>query len=224
MLFQREYLYPSQTDSESINPRRHIEFKRHGQANLRKALIRLVEPWRSVLIVEKREASVATAGSMVIGREIASNAVEYVGTRYRKFYVFWCWHYTFQATRDLTLCLTAIMMFSATAVSWPGEIVKGANYEPMQVNKMATCRETVRWYTITDFDALSDTGAYNVTRIYCELWTECAGGAGGLKYSCVSYWICLEHHLFLMKIEPQFELSIIAFYHIRRYCLAHMQQ
>lgn len=47
--------------------------------------------------------------------------------------------------------------------------MKGANYEPMQVNKVGTCRETVRWNTtITDSDALSNTDIYcceNILRV-----------------------------------------------------------
>lgn len=50
----------------------------------------------------------------------------------------------FQAKSDFTPCLTAIMMLSATVISRPEEIMKRANYEPMQVNEVGTCRETVR--------------------------------------------------------------------------------
>lgn len=95
LLFQRNCIHFSQTDPENIDPRRPIEFKSHGQASL-------VKTWRSVSIVEKRKASVATAGFVVIGREIAWNSAEIVGTKSRKLYVLWFWHYYISRQQDIS--------------------------------------------------------------------------------------------------------------------------
>ena len=95
LLFQRNCIHFSQTDPENIDPRRPIEFKSHGQASL-------VKTWRSVSIVEKRKASVATAGFVVIGREIAWNSAEIVGTTSRKLYVLWFWHYYISRQQDIS--------------------------------------------------------------------------------------------------------------------------
>lgn len=88
-------IHSRQTDPENIDPRRPIEFKSHRQASL-------VKTWRSVSIVEKRKASVATAGFVVIGREIAWNSAGIVGTKSRKLSVFWFWHYYISRQQDIS--------------------------------------------------------------------------------------------------------------------------